>query len=653
MRITYLTIVFAFESCLSCLAQDTTRLAASDSSTTQIDVTPYYSYDLNNVTSYVRKIDDKDRLQFASGISIFNVLRGQLPSMTMPAYFNEAGVAGVRTQVFDYIVDSPVIIDGVPLNSSISSYLNLNAFDFSSISAFSNTNALNFISTAGKGAFVLSTKTGKDIQKPMVEFNTFATLGRDGPATSVRKNREWNLAHAIAFSQDFGLIDARVSYTSQKKYPEFGDQPYVHNLRLNAGLVSDGKLEIRLYLDSRFSRSTNKFDSAFVRPLPREITTRDFGVLGNLVARYQIVSWLAVTSQAVFAENFNSSRFMTTKGEVVRRRNNTYRQVNFLIKFDRRISSQIDISGFAGVQHGSQSLRLYSRASDELYGGGPMQERWADRSPVWLAQTSITYGDAFVLSYHRRSGNYQGFYVPEKRMTASSISGAIILSELVKMPLSQAKIRASLGEQEDADYTSYPIIEVLSSPTSFRNQKPFELDNLEAGIDIGMVHNKLLISTNYFRNQRSDNATSTKQYGWEADVRWRTIFRGDMRLESGMVGSWLRTRVEQFFSGGMTGEPVTRFSVFNKLSFGPVVGSFLIESASYQLGTLGFQRSSFTKLRDVSLGFRLPSSSLDSVMLCFSGRNLVKLGGTGIDAEESYIISAFEKSFSVSLDVTF
>lgn len=77
----------------------------------------------------------------------------------------------------------------------------------------------------------------------------------------------------------------------------------------------------------------------------------------------------------------------------------------------------------------------------------------------------------------------------------------------------------------------------------------------------------------------------------------------------------------------------------------------LIESVNNYTGydsNTGFTATSFTKIRDISIGIRLPKMLFagkvsQGAILSVSGRNLIKLGGSGTDIEETSGLSMFQK----------
>jgi hypothetical protein len=71
-----------------------------------------------------------------------------------------------------------------------------------------------------------------------------------------------------------------------------------------------------------------------------------------------------------------------------------------------------------------------------------------------------------------------------------------------------------------------------------RSWRPYRVANVEAGVDLVFFDSRLVVLTNYFKNEE-DYDVSNFVYstdGWEADVRHR-IRRKKDSLESGLVVS--------------------------------------------------------------------------------------------------------------------
>lgn len=651
--------------------QDTTRIEQRDTMETNIvQVTPYFSQKLYTSGNYVKKIVDADLLRFSSGVSIFNALRGQVPGLAVPSYFNDASASGIRTGPYLLTNDALVVIDGIPFNNYIGHYLNLNAFDFTSISAFSNTNALNFLGGVNSGAFVLASKTGEGISEPMVEFNAYATYGWDevvnGQTGQTDKNGEWYLANAIAYSQDFGAIDTRISYTSQKKFFQTYGEPYIHNLKVNTGLVANDKFDVRLIVDGRYSRYTD-FIPADGRPgaTDTDVTSTDFFANGNLIARYKLTDWLTVISQLSLSQYKSDTERKGPDWVLHSKADNSRQQANFFLNASKKVGSKLDISGFTGIQYAKQNIDEFQSRYGPPTGELENEINWEDKNPALLARVSVNYRDLLILSSHYKSGTHTNFVNDKGRANVYSVSSSFVFSELIgKSVLSFGKFRTSFGSHTVVPFNSYPILDLDYSSLP-NGPSQYDVDNFESGLDFGFMNSRLLISVNYFHNQETYDLpviNAIDRYlnkGWETEIRYKSVQKTTASFESGLVLSNSKSKFDQKNSEGEFSKPFLRTSLFSKVKFRSIVGSIVIESVSNYTGysaNTGFIESSFAKIRDVSLGIRLPEmwfvgSISKGATLSVSGRNLVKLISSGVDLDETFTV--FQKSMSINLNVNF
>lgn len=671
MRSRLLICVFILITFLT-KGQDSTRLIVRDSvGSNVVSVTPYYSHHLSTTTSYVKKIDSKDQLRFSSGVSIFNVLRGQVPGLTIPGYFDQVNTTGIRTGPFPYSNNTLVIIDGVPFDNSIGSYLNLNSFDFSSISAFSNTNTLNFLGGVNNGAFVLNSKTGEGNGEPVFEFNAYATNGWGNitnlqTGISTRKD-EWHLANAISFSQDFGSIDTRVSYTLQKKFFQSYAEPYVHNLKVNTGLRVNNKLDFRLIVDGRYSKYSDTFTVGGATTTSSEDSNADLFLNGNLVARYKLNDWLTATSQLVFSRYDSSMERLGTNWRLKSQTESSRGQFNIFVNAAKNLGEKLNISGFAGAQYSAINVDESRSAYGPQYGPGQLESEtnWTDKSPDFMMQANMNYARLLHFSTHYKHGSHSNSSNGNVLADAYSISSAFVFSELVGTPfLSFGKIRASIGEHTALPFSAYPVINTDYYSLPFEVRSVYRVKNFESGFDFGFLASRLTVTLNYFKNferydLQNNSSMAPDQYfntGLELDSRYKVIDDPALLFESGLVISNSKIRFDRNNSVGDYSKPFLKAGWFNKLNYNSIVATMLVEAVdnyTWYASNMGFVSSSFVKLRDISIGFKLPTQSAYSTTVSLSGRNLIRFGGSGSDPEEVSSLSIFQKSVSFNINVIF
>jgi hypothetical protein len=624
-----------------------------------IKVNLYFSVQPYLDGTYLKEVEDSSVLLVSSGVSIFNSLRGRIPGLSVPSYFAAANSSGLRTGPFPFVNDALIVIDGVPFNNFISQYANLNAFDYSSIVAFSNTSALNFLGGANSGAFVLTSKSGEGIVGPLFEFNAYATYAwaeLSNPLTGqVDKVSEWYMANAFAYSQDFGRIDTRISYTAQKKFSESIGEPLIHYLKVNTGFVANAKLDLRLIVDGRFSKYDDTLPPRGSPPVTGGESKSETFLNANLMVKYKLTSALAISSQ-VGISSYHSS--LTTTGQTFMNTvesTNTYNQANLVISGSKTLGKKIILSGFAGYQMFDQNVEQ-----------GTSQEN--DHYPYFMGQASITYDRRFNLSGSYRDGNhsnsYNSFY--SAAANASSLSASLIFSDWIgKSFLSFGKVRASTGSHTVVPQNSFPPPDPRFVLFPDGRYIPYEVSNFETGLDMGFLKSRLNVTLNYYQNQESysGNSSDVSRYmnnGWETDIRFEAVKKSGFGFDTGVVLSNSITRFDVGSGTGQESNPYLRLGWLNQLKLKSIRFSLLIESYNNYTGyasNTGFVNTSFTMLRDISLGITLPDSFLGlqtrSTTLSIVARNLAKISGSGLDLDAASSLSIFQKSASINLNVKF
>lgn len=650
-------------------SQDSVRVVEIDTLST-VSIGLYGNLDVKTSSHYVRKFNYAEILNSSSGVSIFNALRGRVPGLTIPAYFELANASGLRTGPFTFAYDALLVIDGLPFNNDIGSYLNLNAFDYSSIAAFSSTSALNFLGGANSGAFVLTSKSGKDITKPSYEFNSYATYGWEtitNPLSGQNVDvNEWNLTNSFAYSQDYGKIDTRISYTLQKKlYLDFGE-PFIHYLKANTGLVASHNFDLRLIVDGRYSSSDDTIPLVGPPPSSANASKSETYLGGNLMGKYRISDNIFLTSQIGVGSYHLSNK---TTGQSYGQEANTsngFTQANLLVNGLKRIG-KVNLSGFAGYQWYKQSIE-----TDGLSYGGPFpgsaESKWVDNYPYVLGQASLTVDDRFGLSWHFRNGSHDGDN-GNSPASANSVGASLLFGDWLGFSfLNFAKLRANLGSHTVVLLGNYPNPENQRDIFPATRWYPYDVNNAEAGLDLGFLASRLNMTLNFYQNvetysvhNSSNDITKYSTSGYEVDLRYEALRNDKTQFQSGIVMS---NSISQFEVDGVNrpeSKPYLRWGWSNSFKFKSLQLSFLIESVKNFTGyasNTGFVDASFTVLRDASLSVKLPVTTLfglqtSSMTLSIVGRNLTKFGGTGPDVDYASGLSIFRKSASINLNLTF
>ena len=675
---TYLTITVLFVLCKELQAQDSTRVQAKDTlADNSIKVSPYFSYNVGNSGAYLKRIDDRKLLKLSSGVSSFNALRGNVPGLTIPADFASAHFSGMRTGSSQFINDALVVIDGIPTNNYIGNYINLNTFDFSSITSFSNTNSLSFLGGANSGVFVLNTKNGEGITKPLIEFNSFVTQGsREIPGTQISpstKYTEWFVNNAISFSQDFGVVDTRISYTLQKQPDVMEGPPYYHNLKINTGFDVGERLDIRLVVDGRLAKEKESFQEEF--PLTgngeRNLGRKLFSA--NLLVRYELLNWLGVSAQGLMSTHESTSKFSGSNTKVERDIDYSRTYASIYLDVKKQVLNAFNISGFFGISDSKQNINDYRLSLTPIFGLVTADDSWELNEQNLVGHASFSYHNILHLSGHWKSGDYGDLNKKEGSSSATSGSFAFIFSELLpKSFMSLGKLRASAGTHQVIPFLTYPVLDNEDQSDYVlpeQKTRPYDVNNLESGLDVGFFDSRLLFTFNYFQNvetyQLPANAYQpiTKYFnkGWEVELRYWPVRKKNFSFETAILLSNTNSKYERLNASPSEGKPflVTRW--FNYATYKSLTATLLFEAVDNYTGyasNTGNEDVSFTKLREVSLGFNLPpswfvNSFINGGSFSLTGRNLIVLGGSDRDYELEFTRSLFQKSVSGSLSLTF
>ncbi|MBL7847073.1 MAG: hypothetical protein JNL40_06365 [Cyclobacteriaceae bacterium] len=650
-------------------AQDTLRTVSADTSGI-VTVAPYYQLDLRTSNSYVSQWNYASDLKLSSGVSIFNGLRGKVPGLTIPAYVDLANASGLRTGPSPFVNDALLVIDGVPFNNEIGNYRNLNAFDYASIAVFSNTNALSFLGGTNSGAFVLNSKSGEGMEKPLLEFNAYATYAweevKDFATGLPKKISEWSMANSFAYGQDFGKLDTRIAYTLQKKYGRGFAEPYIHYLKANTGWALSPRFNLRLIIDGRYSTYDDTSPSG-AAPSPAEKAETTSYISGNLVARFKINEWLSLTSQLSTWSYFDHNTLTGVSFGTDSKNTNSYQQANLLANVARQLG-KVNLSGLAGYQVATQDIH----GNISTYGPFPnsSESAWSDRYPYFLGQAGFTYADRFNMSGHFREGTHNNSSNNNTAASARSAGFSLIFTDwIARSFLTLGKLRASVGSHTVVAYNSYPIPDLSTYYKGTFRSFPYDVHNQEVGLDLGFLHSRLLPTLNYYQNEEKyfDNPnignqiTNYKTGGWETDIRfnaWKTAY---LTYQTGIVLSSSTSQLQVDGVSQSESKAYTRVGWNNQLKFKALQINLLIESYQNYTGyasNTGFVDASFTLLRDLSFSFNLPATTLfgletRSMTVSVIGRNLLKFGGSGPDIDVASGLSVFRKSASVNLNITF
>lgn len=641
--------------------QEIEQLNQNDSVQSQIvEIAPYYSMNKSQAGNYFKVVDDQEVLQFSTGVSVFNALRGQAPALFLPSYFANAGLAGMRTGYFVTTRDAVILIDGVPFNNQISDYYNLNGLDIASISSISNSNAVSFIASTNSGAFIVQSKSAEGLTKPTLEFNSSFSKGFfESPSNggSPKLNEKY-FANSLTYSRDFGKVDTRISYTFLNQPMVYTTPGNIHNLKINTGMQISDKFKVRMILTDQYSRQLITLQA---RPLPGTMDQADINRItnffsGNILGQYQVNENLRLTSQ-IYYSDFVLDSLSTTQQTMIttdHEKENYLVGANLFMNYTKVFSNRNSISAFAGGKLAQQHYSSYLR---ETQNGGvefDLMNELTTSSPQLSGGIEFGYKAFLFLKGQFSSGKFKNEFDRDNDQGNYLLSSSFIFSELWRPDfLTFGKVRASYGAQEIVPYNSYP--------TQLGTFKSFNVDGFEAGADFGLFKNKISTSFSYFSNRESyDGFNGLEKYyrkGWEMDIQYFPVKNKDFTYQVGLLLSSWKSRlatnwigVDENFSN-----PSWRNSLLNQLYWKDFTFICIIESLK---DNTVFNESTL-KLRDISLGYTLPAKffeklGLDVVLLSVSGRNLYKTSGSDEQMENlTGAFIPFQKSYTINLKVVF
>jgi hypothetical protein len=657
-----ITFIVVF-SCAASMSQDLQKSNELDSLVMDTTAyTPYYKNTKSQSTHYSKKIDDRDLLKLSAGVSIFNSLRGQVPSLGMPAYFVNAQSTVLRNNIIGLRVNSNILIDGLPFNSGIGTYLNTNAFEYSSISIASSANATSFINGSNNGSVFITSKTGEGHAKPMFEFNSSTSHGWQEVTSITGKKQlnEWYLSNSLAYSQDFGAVDLRVSYNFlnwNSDLPLVKFTPNRHNIKVNSGFNIGSRFKARLIVDGMYLATSKKSESTIVSP-PTFVdeTLKETFYQGNLTMQYQVLPWLNLSSQWSLSQRDSSSSRMVPQDFRDRQIADQRVTGNLFANIDTKLSRKYRLTGFVGYQSAVQQRSL--RNSINL---GYNDSKSSLNTPHLASGIVIGYDEMINIESTMRLASYSYLSSSDSQQSNYSIGSSFIFSKIWKpFFLSFGKIRGNWGKFSYEPLLGYPFENSISA---LRN--PSAINTTEIGLDVLAFKSALKFTFNYFA---SDQVLNVNQgvvnvfdrrllKGWDSELSYEFIKKSNLSIQLGLLLSSIEESYRAKGAGTTNyGSPNTRNSVMLKLKTSRVLLMALVEAAKFSDPLVS---SSFAKLRDVSVGYNLHAELLtklgvEEATISLVGRNLYVLNSTGVDFESLYLVNAgMQKSITANLNLVF
>jgi hypothetical protein len=683
------TVIFICLAKISFSFQDTTIIKRDTLQEKTIQFAPNFSSEkVKSLGNYVGVVDDSLSFQFSSGISVLNTLRGRVPSTGISV---EAPFASVKENAI-------YVIDGILYRQSSSNFYNMNAFDYTSITVLNRGNAASVYGVyGGNGVFVLKSKTGENHLKPTIEFNAYTTAAtaNDGTTSSIvppsgfgRANsyRQSYISHAIAYMQDFGKVDTRVSYNFILPVSNSTN----HNIKINTGFDLHPKFKARLIVDNLYNTYHDKssssstwisdssnyqivdsviyyvYDSVVVSNRV-EKSNRSY-LQGSLILQYYPTDWLTLSSQSSLGK-VNELVEQTENLDSYKRRDNQNRSlINFFATVNTRVGSSFTFSPFAGFQY---------EFWDQEIGGNSNYVYYSRQDKYCLTGVNVSINDFLFGHFDYRKD--LSSVISNKQRATHSTSLSFIFSDAFGWTCAAfpfGKLRTSIGR----------IYEDKNENNSYLVRIPENV--LEVGTDLKFANNRIGFTFNYFnekevnRNQ-SINPTSgyhvitiyngnLREKGSEVIINAIPFRSKGLEYQATLLWGRSKTTVENGYSGNVgtfITNPVPNWisSILNQVTWKNFTLSFLIDGRKggtfHSLNGWGpypnYVNLDATqmKLRDLSIGYQFPKSLLKHIRIrqafvSTSARNMLLLySKSGQDVEESFGLA--QKTTSLNLNLLF
>jgi hypothetical protein len=630
---------------------------------------------------YAYSTPDLIGLQTYAGFSIVNALRGHVPNLSIGA--NASEVSGsLRNN------ESMLVIDGIPYSGAMSSFYNLNSFEYKSVGVVSSGNGLALYGGAGSnGTIFLENKNGEGIEGPQFELNSFSTFSRidewNVGWAGIEKVDQWMFTNSLAYSQDYGMADLRISYSNSflpAASGHFNTKIDRNSLRLNAGFKITPRFSARLIGDTRYSVSNSNDDYT------------DFGndqrnLHANLFLKYEALDWLTLTSQSVLAEvNRNSESegdyYYTFDDDQSRR------LINLFATASPFISTESSITFMTGAQ--VERHRMFMEGN--FVSGSSASRNTLDaagKTISWFGQLNTSLHKVLFADLNYRLDYFKDAPDDLKTQPTYSFNVAADFGNAFHWKnnwFTSGKIRGSVGKTNALEATGFPyssselsprflpgigqvgIGQVIGNP----DLEPTKRKLIELGADFNLIHSRIIFNTTYFNTLNNQTLVRVSLPG-PSGYYETTVDIGEMRMEGWEFAlaaipwqkantSLLTKLIYATYYSGINPKENSGFELTSLDSTVPEwTGSFLSQlkvkntfvlilinhqkGGTYTLwdpwiGPVGDLDFTQTWLRDFSVGY-----NFSRVSLSLSGRNIWKIYGA------SETIERIQKTVSASVTV--
>lgn len=633
---------------------------SSDSLPTQkVEIWPGITNPMESFGSTVYPLANERILSNTTGLPVFYALYGQVPNLSAPVSFQnyDAAWRGHGAPL--------LIVDGIPYNSTIGSITNVNGFEYSGLTVLNSMMAASpYGFSAGNGAFVLKSKTGEGLNKPTFDFNNYSTYSWNDPGVGVSgtttRLKELHTSSSIAYSQDFGKIDTRISFNhlatpySKRSVMESVDMAR-YNFKINTGVKLGKTFSARLIADKTFN--ADEEDAG-------KDNTKYFNSLLQL--KYSPIRWLSLTSNASLQKKSADFSAVDSDGFPLSFISKDERQfLNAFVNIDKEVLTGFSISPYAGVQFTNQGF------DSKFIGQNPFTGNQGTTSDY---RTYNTRSEIFGLNTNLKHIWYTNILLRNDRLSLLandekkqfSASSSFVFSKLIQTGfLTFGKLRASYGKGELVYPEQYPYTITEDVPT------PNSKTSYETGLDITALKGRLNFSFTYFHDNMnaylSPTIPTTGYIVYDNTFNNLTI----NGIEFVVGGLLLKNRNLHWTPSLLFGNHILQegdsnwaYSLLNQLQWKNLNFNFLFDTRNtqwlhYSVNNRSFtsEHGSYIKLREISAGYSIPvenSSTFKQVNISLVGRNLwTILNDLSSDPEPNRFATPSAKSISVNISLTF
>ena len=646
--------------------QDTTRVERDSLVNKEIRFIPNLpGQTINSLGQYMVVVDDSATFRLSYGLSVLNTVRGKVPNTGISPY---SPFATVRENAL-------LVIDGLSYVPSSANLYNMNAFDYNELSVLNRNASAWYGSGASGGAFIIKSKTGEGHQKPAVEFNSSITSGVWNIGGTSNYSQSY-FSNAIAYMQDFGKIDTRISY-NYLVLPSRDNKS--HNIKINTGFNPNSKFSARLIIDRlnnhSFASSNssgaiitdtvyNEMDSVLYYVYDsivfhsHETSSEKLFTQGNLMLRYQPWPWLTLSSQGSLGTY--SESIQTVENGNSRHRDDEQNRslVNVFATIRPDLGRSFSLSTMFGMQY-------LSSAFESATTFGEHSTSYKDK--YYLSSLNLGFRDFLFVNYSLRK-DFESKIPDDAEKPTHLYSVAFDFTEAFgwqNSMLSNGTVRASKGET---------FVEYNSSWGLARRSE----EMLEIGTDLSFANGRASLSLNYFDGKRAGSGTSfdpssgywhstnlpeSTYDGFEVVLDGVLVRRRDLDYQATFLLTKSKGNFGDDHQSGInpnalmnpkwTGTLLNRITIKNFL-----VSCLMVVRVDdfIQFGTQ-VQKHSQIKMRDVSLGYNLSKAvskiGFREAHISLSMRNFWLIHSTSGNDIENYFMPEPPKSTSLNLYVVF